>query len=127
ACGCGSASNACRQEARVSACSCARPSPESPAVSARYRATPPAAAAKRASRSIFSEMIFGSVSTAIGQRNIACLAAIGTVIEAIGAEANFSLTLANGAVLFAGALRLRLVALHADNGTWHRCLREQCT
>jgi hypothetical protein len=51
---------------------------------------------------------------AVGERNIASLAAIGTIVEPVHGEANVLLRLAEAAVLLAGALPLGLFALAAD-------------
>jgi hypothetical protein len=64
-------------------------------------------------------MVWGSVATALGERNVASLAAIGTVIEAVGAQVHVTLPLANGAVFVAVAEFLGFVALLADGWTLH--------
>jgi len=51
---------------------------------------------------------------AIGERNIASLAAIRTIIQPIHGEADILLRLAKAAILLARALRFRFVALHAN-------------
>jgi hypothetical protein len=59
------------------------------------------------------------VATALGEGYVACLAAIGAIVEAVGAQVDVGLPFANGAVLLAIAVLLCLVALHADGGTGH--------
>jgi hypothetical protein len=64
-------------------------------------------------------MVWGSVATALGERYVASLAAIGAIVEAVGAQVHVALPLANGAVFFALAVLLGFVALLADGGTLH--------
>jgi len=59
------------------------------------------------------------VATALSKGHVAGLAAIRTIIEAVGAQVYVALALANGAVFVAMAVLLCLVALHADGGTRH--------
>jgi hypothetical protein len=54
------------------------------------------------------------VVIAIGERDIAGLAAIRTIVKAIDAQANVLLRLAKAAVFFASASPLRLIALRAE-------------
>ena len=54
-------------------------------------------------------------------------ATLGAVVESIGAKADVVLAFADGAILFAVAVFLSLVALHADNLRvlpWHSRLRK---
>jgi len=63
----------------------------------------------------------------VGQGYVTGLAAIGTVIQPIGAQAHVVLAFADGAVLFAIAVLFRLLALRAYNlrvTSWHARLRK---
>src|SRR5215472_4898229 len=102
-------------------CSLVAASLSKPAASAKKRATPPAAAANRASASMHMRRFLGSVATARSQRNVAGFPAIGTVIEAVGTKIDVGLPFANGAVLLASAAGFRHVALHTNGRTLHRC------
>src|SRR5205814_8217552 len=113
-------SKASRHALMTADCSRATASLSRPAASARKRATPPAAAASRASASMHMCRFLGSVATARSQRNVAGFPAIRAVIEAVGAETDVGLPFANGAVLLASAARLRHVALHTNGRTVHR-------
>src|SRR6266478_1795436 len=86
-----------------------------PANSARQRTAPPAAAAKRESASTCSSMRFGSVATSVRESDVASFPAVRAIVKAVHAETNVKHALADGAVLFAGALILGLVALHAKH------------
>jgi len=66
---------------------------------------------------------FDSASTGIRQGNVAGFPAIWTVVESVAAHANIVLAFADGAVLFAGAILLRFVAHHANDGTGHGSLQ----
>ncbi len=63
-----------------------------------------------------------SVGTAAGQRDVAGFAAIGTIVETVGAKAHVLLPLADGAVLFTGAALFRQVALRAIGRSLHKGL-----
>jgi hypothetical protein len=47
----------------------------------------------------------------VGECHVAGFTALGTVVQAINAEPNISLSFANGAVLFAAAIFFALIAL----------------
>jgi hypothetical protein len=64
----------------------------------------------------------GSVPTAAGQRNVAGFPAIRAIVEAVGAKAHVHLSLADGAISFAGAAIFRQVALRAKGLTLHESL-----
>ena len=68
-------------------------------------------------------MLFASVATSVRQGNIAGFPAIGTVEEAVCAQAYVMLAFADGAVLLAGAALFRHVAHCAKNGTGHGSLQ----
>jgi len=108
-------------------CSLVAASLSRPAASAKKRATPPAAAANRASASMHMCRFLGSVATARSQRDVAGFTTIGTVIEAVGTKVDVGLPFANGAVLLAGATGFRHVALHTNSRTSHGCPLENFT
>jgi hypothetical protein len=68
-----------------------------------------------------------AATAASSQRDVAGLPAIRAVIEAVGAETDVVLPLANGAVLLARTAFLRHVALHTDSRTFHGCPLENFT
>ena len=68
-----------------------------------------------------------SVSTVVRKCYVARLPAVRAVVETVGAEPHFILSLANGAVLFTRALLFRLVTHRAGDGTGHGSLLENCT
>src|SRR5271154_2609053 len=110
---------ACSQAATMADCRLATAGFSSPAQSARYRATPPTAAARRESASISTRMVLESVPTLIGERNIASFPAVRAIVQAIRAEAHLHLALADSAILVASAIFFRFVALRADNLCGH--------
>ena len=57
------------------------------------------------------------------QGDVAGFPAIWTVVESVAAHAHIVLAFADGAVLFAGAILLRFVAHHANDGTGHGSLQ----
>src|ERR1700704_4031096 len=63
--------------------------------------------------------LLGSVATAAGQGDFASFPAIRAIVKTVGAKANPYLTLADGAVSFAGAAFFRQVALRAKSRTLH--------
>jgi hypothetical protein len=65
----------------------------------------------------------GSVATGIREGNVTGFPAIRAVVQTVGTEVHLVLPFANDAVLIARAVRLGLVALHADRGTGHGSLR----
>src|SRR5882724_11919505 len=73
-------------------------------------------------------MCLESVDTRIGESNVAGFPAIRAVVEAIHAQVDLLLPLANRAILFAGAEGFRLIALLASDWTAdHECLHKNCT
>jgi len=97
-----------------------------PAVSARSRTAPPAAAAKRKSESRRISIRLGSVVTGLRESYVAGFPAIRAVIQTVHAQAYVVHSFANAAVLFARALVFRLVALRTQDWTvGHRCLQNR--
>jgi hypothetical protein len=65
------------------------------------------------------QIFLGSVATGVSESYVAGFPAIRTIVKAVYAQANAQLALADGAVLFAGTILLRLVALRADDLSGH--------
>src|SRR5271156_6024957 len=65
------------------------------------------------------QMLFDSVPTVVRECDVTRFPAIGTIVEAVRAEPDLVLPLANGAVLFADAVLFRLVTGRAHNRTGH--------
>jgi len=78
-------------------------------------------AANLGSASTWMQIFVGSVPTCVGvgEGHVTGFPAVGAIIEAVGAEANFMLPLANGAVALADALLFGFVANGADDGALH--------
>ena len=74
-------------------------------------------------------MGFGSVATVIRETDIASFPAIRAIVEAVHAETNALHALADGAVFFASALILGLIALNAEHraGGHSRLLKKTLT
>jgi hypothetical protein len=63
------------------------------------------------------------VATGVRESNVTGFPAVRAVVKAVHAETNVFHALADGAIFFAGALILGLVALDAEDGSGrHRCL-----
>src|SRR5260221_13997625 len=88
-----------------------------PAISARWRAAPPAAAARRASASLCQRRLLDSMATAGGQRDVAGVPAIGAIEKTIGAQAYALVARADGAGSFTSSAIFVPVSLHADGRT----------
>src|SRR4029077_5166554 len=76
----------------------------------------PTAAIRRGSFCNDSSVWVGSVDIFFSDADVTGLPAIRTIIQSIHAKANTVLRLAEAAILLADALRLRLIALRADDG-----------
>ena len=76
----------------------------------------PTAAIRRGSFCNDSSVWVGSVDIFFSDADVTSLPAIRTIVQSVHAKANIVLRLAEAAILVAGALRLGLVALRADDG-----------
>jgi hypothetical protein len=65
------------------------------------------------------QIFLGSVATGVSESYVAGFPAIRTIVKAVYAQTNAQLALADGAVLFAGTILLRFVALRADDLSGH--------
>ena len=71
-------------------------------------------------------MRFGLVATSVREGDVTSFTAVRAIVKAIHAKTNVQHALADGAVLIAGALIFRLVALNAEHRAGgHRSLLEQ--